>query len=493
MKRAIVIALIASTLLAAETAVRKFIPLPEPVNSPENDFAPSFTLDGNTMVFNSKRGNTLQDIYICHRTDGRWGVPRPIDAINSPFNDETPFITADGKVILFASDRDGSIEAPRDAQGRVRVSYDLYWAQFYDGAWTRPMRLPGYVNTAMHERAPSLGPDKRSLYYTAWPFGNPAASRIMRAEIAGNIFTNIKALPNPINTNHHETAFIPDMHGNGFYFSSTRGGGYGGWDIYHVEFKDGMWSTPVNLGPEVNSKQNDFFYTRIGADSYLCSDRPGGAGKYDIWHRAVPQGIPMAALVRNKATRAPMSSNVRIAARRPRQADAIDRVLSGRDGMLRHELPAETSAAEVTVIEPGYLPFYRTYSPEEIKKGLAIIELVPIEKDISFDVNEIYFDYNLHDIKEESFRVLDAVVEFMKKNPRVRFRVIGHTDLHGTPEYNLKLSLRRANAVREYLISKGIAERRLEIEGAGMSRPKINQKGREADEQNRRTEFKVIE
>jgi len=128
MKRAIVIALIASTLLAAETAVRKFIPLPEPVNSPENDFAPSFTLDGNTMVFNSKRGNTLQDIYICHRTDGRWGVPRPIDAINSPFNDETPFITADGKVILFASDRDGSIEAPRDAQGRVRVSYDLYWA-----------------------------------------------------------------------------------------------------------------------------------------------------------------------------------------------------------------------------------------------------------------------------------------------------------------------------------------------------------------------------
>ena len=205
MKRAIVIALIASTLLAAETAVRKFIPLPEPVNSPENDFAPSFTLDGNTMVFNSKRGNTLQDIYICHRTDGRWGVPRPIDAINSPFNDETPFITADGKVILFASDRDGSIEAPRDAQGRVRVSYDLYWAQFYDGAWTRPMRLPGYVNTAMHERAPSLGPDKRSLYYTAWPFGNPAASRIMRAEIAGNIFTNIKALPNPINTNHHDS------------------------------------------------------------------------------------------------------------------------------------------------------------------------------------------------------------------------------------------------------------------------------------------------
>ncbi len=70
--------------------------------------------------------------------------------------------------------------------------------------------------------------------------------------------------------------------------------------------------------------------------------------------------------------------------------------------------------------------------------------------------------------------------------------IVGHTDLHGTDEYNNQLSLKRADAVKNYLVEKGLDPKRFKIYGAGKTQPVVNQIGKGFDELNRRTEFKIL-
>jgi outer membrane protein OmpA-like peptidoglycan-associated protein len=104
----------------------------------------------------------------------------------------------------------------------------------------------------------------------------------------------------------------------------------------------------------------------------------------------------------------------------------------------------------------------------------------------------IYFDLNKATIKKRSHKLLDAVVSALKNNPDLRVRVEGHTDDSGTAEWNQELSEKRAEAVRAYLIKKGIAADRLEAAGFGTSRPVVEGTSDEARRQNRRVEFVLI-
>ena len=108
------------------------------LNTAEDEFAPTVTADGKTLVFNARRGGRYQDLFISQLQNGSWTEARPLTTLNSPFNDETPFISPDGKTIFFASDRDGSFELPPDEKGQVRVSFDLYWSHFDNGSWSAP-------------------------------------------------------------------------------------------------------------------------------------------------------------------------------------------------------------------------------------------------------------------------------------------------------------------------------------------------------------------
>lgn len=101
----------------------------------------------------------------------------------------------------------------------------------------------------------------------------------------------------------------------------------------------------------------------------------------------------------------------------------------------------------------------------------------------------ILFDLGKADLKPEAKPTLDKVVEIMKKFPKERFHIGGHTDNSFTDEFNLKLSLERANAVKQYLTSKGIDERRLTTRGYGESRPIYDNKDNEGRKKNRRVEI----
>jgi OOP family OmpA-OmpF porin len=86
-------------------------------------------------------------------------------------------------------------------------------------------------------------------------------------------------------------------------------------------------------------------------------------------------------------------------------------------------------------------------------------------------LENVLFDFDKAVIKPEAYHLLDEVVEIMKKNPGLNVELQGHTCNIGTEEYNMGLSLRRANAVADYLESKGVSGDRLTTKGFGFSKP----------------------
>ena len=468
----------------------------EPVNSPFDEFSPSVTADGRTMVFNSKKlGERYQSLYISTRgDDGAWSTPRALTELNSIYNDEAPYITPDGDLIFFASDRDGSKEMPADERGQIRVSFDIYWSRKNKDSdqWSRPLPVPGGVNSAHHERSPSLDLRTGKLFFARWPFGDFEQSEIFEATYRDGRFDQIEALPESINGGFQEAAFVPALdREHGYYFASRRPGGRGGWDIYYVSYVNGKFGSVEVLDARVNSEANDIYYSVREKVGFLSSDREGGLGRYDIY--GIPAGPPPAAVtfeVRDRKSNAPVVTRADVA----RAGGTVEQQPTDSRGRFAVTANPDEKSVHVKIQQPGYLPFEADYDLAALAKRAAVqkIELVPIEKNVSFDVHAIYFDANESVIKKESYKTLDDLAEFLKTNSGLQLEIIGHTDLHGKPEYNMDLSLKRATAVRDYLAQKGVPASRFQVKGAGFTRPVVNKIGEGFDEQNRRTEFRII-
>jgi outer membrane protein OmpA-like peptidoglycan-associated protein len=118
--------------------------------------------------------------------------------------------------------------------------------------------------------------------------------------------------------------------------------------------------------------------------------------------------------------------------------------------------------------------------------------VVVTEKEIKI-TQQIHFEFNKSAIRPISFPVLDAVVDVLNKNPKIRIEVQGHTDNVGPPAYNKKLSQDRAESVRNYLVSHGVDNSRLVSRGYGMDVPLVPNTDKRNQALNRRVQFVRIE
>ena len=104
----------------------------------------------------------------------------------------------------------------------------------------------------------------------------------------------------------------------------------------------------------------------------------------------------------------------------------------------------------------------------------------------------IYFDFDKATLRPQSIEELDKLYDFLINNPTAIVEVSAHTDKIGSYEYNIKLSKKRAQAVVDYLIAKGIEPNRLIAKGYGYTKPiatNLTEAGRQL---NRRVEFKIV-
>jgi outer membrane protein OmpA-like peptidoglycan-associated protein len=139
----------------------------------------------------------------------------------------------------------------------------------------------------------------------------------------------------------------------------------------------------------------------------------------------------------------------------------------------------------------------RTMHNEAMKRVNPLEMSYKPEKNLVMQIDNIYFDYNKASLRQESFKVLDKLISYLKKNSEIKIELSAHTDCMGKDSYNLALSQRRANSCKAYLLEKGIEKDRIMAKGYGKRKMIITdcdlqRRDDSAAQKNRRVEVKIL-
>jgi len=141
----------------------------------------------------------------------------------------------------------------------------------------------------------------------------------------------------------------------------------------------------------------------------------------------------------------------------------------------------------VTVTEPPPPPVAETPAPPTPGRPSPTAE--PLDVIFARNMQSILFDYDKADIRDSELMKLQTAASFLKSNPSVRLTVEGHCDERGSEQYNQALGERRANAVKQFLLSQGIADTKISTISYGEERPVCKEQTEECFAKNRRAAF----
>ena len=418
------------------------------LNNEGPNFISSVTPDGNTLVMllgneYKPNGKMTAGVSISTKTADGWSKPQTLEIPNNyNLSEKANFYLANNrKAILMAVERD-------DSYG----DRDLYVSFLEDdGKWTAPKNLGSTVNTASEESAPFLAADDETLY-----------------------------------------------------FSSRGFSGYGGSDIYVTRRLDDTWqnwSEPENLGPDINSENDDEFFNIPASGQYAYYSRAITEENMDIFRIELPvfyQPAPVVAVkgkVYNSKTNEPIEAKIFYERLPDGEEIGIARSEAG-TGNYEIVLPSGEKYGYLAEAE-GFLSISANIDLTELEEYKEVeqdLYLVPIEKDQTIVMNNVFFDFDKSELRSESFPELKRIITFLEKNPNVQIEVSGHTDSYGNDAYNQKLSERRAKAVYNYFVENGIKKDRMTAVGYGEEKPLVSTNLNVSGQQeNRRVEFKIVE
>ena len=239
-----------------------------PISSSQAEYLPILSADGSTMIF-TRRIGTQEDFFMATRKDDEWISAEPLVALNSPYNEGAQSISADGRLMVFTFCQSGP-----DLGG-----CDLFYAEKCAGSWSKPKRIEGPINTPAWEAQPSLSADGNLLLFASDRPGGQGgrdiwASRRSRSGIWGKP-VNLGPTINTVNNDQ-----CPFLHADGrtFYLCSDGRPGMGGNDLFYVRLQeDGQWGTVKNLGYPINTTSNEGTLTVSldGSTAYFAKS-PGG-------------------------------------------------------------------------------------------------------------------------------------------------------------------------------------------------------------------------
>ena len=249
------------------------------LNAAGRDSEPTFGTDRRTMYFKCADRTPGGGNDICTSTlvGGQWTraeiVPAPT---STEYSEVEPLLSPDSNQLYIMSDRPGGMR-----------SVDIWVSDRVNGEWTEPRNLGAPINSAYAGHCLYFtGPDWSVAYWTSTRPGGYGGNDIWRSERVVGVWQEALNLGPRVNSAGSEHHSLPLADGRSLYITATLDAGYGKEDIYVTTRDDrGEWGPLVNLGPLVNTEEDD----RCPAFSpdfqifYFDSERDGGYGDKDLW------------------------------------------------------------------------------------------------------------------------------------------------------------------------------------------------------------------
>lgn len=415
-----------------------------PLNNEYHNFALGLSTDENKLYVGNvylPDGTVKSGISVSKFNGTNWEHPEEmISQLKLRSNQVNYCFAPNGKIIVLSANIEDNGFGENDL-------YALF--QKGDGTWTAPVNLGETINTAGMDITPYLSADMTTMY-----------------------------------------------------FSTNARPGYGDYDIFMTRRLDDTWQNwtePLNIGKPINTEGWDAYLTipASGDYAYYASSK-NAIGQSDIFKLKLPETLKpkvvtlITGRVFNIKDNSPVEAKIiyeilgenveaGVASSNPTTGEYQIALPAGK--LYGYLAEADDFLSLTNNIDLTNEKYHRT-----INRDLYI---VPVMKGANITINNLFFEFGKYELLPESYPELDRLAAFMLKEVQYKVLISGHTDDIGSDDFNMQLSRQRANAVAEYLISKGVPKKRLQAKGFGKTMPIRPNDTEEDRSQNRRVEFKL--
>jgi outer membrane protein OmpA-like peptidoglycan-associated protein len=461
------------------------------INTKANEYFPYLTPDGKVFTFTRMDGRQ-EDLFYANRNDTVFSNAMSYgNNVNTDDNEGASAMDAQGNFLFVtACNR-------MDGYG----SCDIYYSVKQNNIWTAPQGIGKPVNTGAWEAQPSFSSDGSALYFASNRPGGFGGRDIWVSYLDTNMkLSEPKNLGPNINTKYDDQCPFIHADNQTLYFTSNGWPGMGNGDIYISRKTDTGWTKAINIGYPINTENDDNGMTVSydGKTAFLSSSRAGGFGGLDLYSFELPENMQpkkttyIKAVVKDAKSKQLLNAYYSII-----DLDTKKEVYKGNTSNGKFFVSIELNKNDALQIQKeGYLFYSQNINLKETTTETKPYEievlLEPIAANSKITLNNVFFDFDKNELKQESFVELDKLADLLKKNPTVKIEISGHTDNKGDKKYNLTLSQKRAESVVNYLLQKGIAAARLVAKGYGDTMPIAPNDTEENKAKNRRTEVKVL-
>ena len=458
-------------------------------------------LDGKTSDYHAK-------VLASNRGEKGWEEPMEVGGVNlnrEDYHTGNISLAPDGRMFLTRV----------KLEGNVLAESKLYWSKKSADGWSPAKEVEG-VNGDYIVRQPAVGElfGNQVLFFVSDMDGGYGGYDIYYSTMTADGFAPPVNLGDVINTISDEEA--PFYKEGLLYFSSDGHPSIGGMDIFSSEWNGSVFSKPENVGMPINSMVDDLYYSidEEGYHGLLISNREGTRSVKsktcctDIWEfRKEKVVLNLNALTFSEQQPLPGAS-VQLIEMLNNTPGQTSSKTNDNANSFAYTLKSEM-AYMVIATKDGFFPDTVTFNTVGLTTSTDIekkLYLKPEPKEPEFEtytinqpieLGNIYYDYDKADILPDAEKDLNLVLELMTKYPDMVIELSSHTDARGVKVYNRKLSQRRAESAKTWLLEKGITEERIKPVGYGEDQIRnhcANGVKCSDDEHryNRRTEFTIV-